>query len=184
MANPISAWRADHANYARLVECLEREAAVLGSGNRPDYELMISILTYLTRYPDRHHHPREEEVFARLARLDPGLRSHVQLLHLQHAEIAIAGQLLLQQLEEALNDDQLNRIELAAAAQAYVNRYLEHIAAEDTRIIPRAAAMLTQADWEAVLHADAPGPDPLFGMDFEPGYAELRRAIAARGSRA
>ena len=57
MTEPISAWHADHVNFARLLDLLERQLAAFHAGEQPDYALMLDIVHYLRHYPDRFHHP-------------------------------------------------------------------------------------------------------------------------------
>lgn len=52
MAKPITAWHADHANFARLLRLLERELVSFHGGDQPDYALMLDIVYYLRHYPD------------------------------------------------------------------------------------------------------------------------------------
>ena len=55
--------------------------------------------------------------------------------------------------------------------------YRHHLAAEERQVIPRAVELLTPADWAAVA-AIPTEPDPLFGVDFDARYSELRGQVA------
>ena len=176
--SPMASWHADHANYARLLDSLERESRSLAAGERPNYALMLDILTYLRHYPDRHHHPREDEVFARVSSRLPGAAAQVSNLAHQHRALAEAGQSLLEQIDQAANDGVVSRAGLINAAGRYIAAYREHIAAEEDSIMPRAAAALSPEDWNEVAHAGAPSRDPLFGDAPDERYRELRRTIA------
>jgi hemerythrin-like domain-containing protein len=37
-------------------------------GEQPDCDLMLDIFYYMTHYPDRFHHPKEDFAFARVMR--------------------------------------------------------------------------------------------------------------------
>ena len=87
MANPITAWRADHANFARLLNFVERQLLAFHLGELLDYPLLLAILYYLRDYPDRVHHPREDVAFARLVERDPTL----QLLYDSLESLAASG---------------------------------------------------------------------------------------------
>lgn len=56
--------------------------------------------------------------------------------------------------------------------------YGNHIAKEEEDVLPRAAQVLRQEDWEAVRAAVPPGRDPLFGGGSEERYRELHRQVA------
>jgi branched-chain amino acid transport system ATP-binding protein len=65
------------------------------------------------------------------------------------------------------------------AAATYLVYYGNHIAKEEELVLPRAADVLTAADWKAVRSAVKPAPDPLFGERPEARFKALRRRIAA-----
>ena len=91
--------------------------------------------------------------------------------------IAAAGEALLNCLNEIIVGVVIERSTLEAAAATYLVYYRHHLAAEERQVIPRAVELLTSADWAAVA-AIPTEPDPLFGVDFDARYSELRRQIA------
>jgi len=64
MSDTLSRWHAEHANFSKLLDLLERQVASFHDGGSPDYELMLEIMYYMTHYPDVLHHPKEDLVFA------------------------------------------------------------------------------------------------------------------------
>ena len=150
MPNPIDAWHADHARFARLLAMLEKEVALFHSGEQPNYELMRDIVLWLRHYADGVHHPREDLAFERMVQLDPDLRIPVNRLLQEHRVIAYAGESLLTRLDEAANGGFAPRAELEAAAATFLAYYRSHMATEEGMILPRAAELLRDADWAAV----------------------------------
>ena len=182
MANPIAAWRADHANFARLLNFVERQLMAFHLGEPVDYALLLATLYYLRDYPDRVHHPREDVAFARLVERDPGLQLPIARRLQEHRVIAAAGAELLKLLQGAVDDALIDRSAIEAAAATYLVYYRHHLAAEEQELIPRAAELFTPSDWATV--AAAPVADPLFGQDYEARYRELRHLIAAEAQEA
>ena len=178
MFNPIAAWNAEHAYFARLLDLLERQVDVLHTGERPNYELMFDIIFYLRDFSDRSHHPREDAAFTRLAQRRPGMELELARVRQEHRVIAHAGETLLTLLNEIIEGGVIARAEVEAAAATYLVYYRSHIANEDRNVLPHAAELLTPADWEAVRTAVPVISDPLFGPDPEERYRELRRQIA------
>ena len=178
MLQPLVAWRADHANFARLLDLLERQLAAFHVGEQPDYALLLDIVNYLRHYPDRFHHPREDVAFARLVEREPALQLPIARLLQEHRVIAAAGEDLLELLQGVLEGTVMSRSTLETAAAMYLVYYRHHIATEEQHVIPRAAELFTPADWAAIAGAPS-APDPLFGEDSEARYRELRRQIAA-----
>lgn len=183
MSDPVSHWHAEHAAFSRLLDILEREVGIFYGGQQPNYELMVDIVTYLRHFPDLHHHPREDKTFEILAARDPNLSILLERLRQEHRVIAAAGEDLLKTLGQAASDTLITRASVEAVAAMYLVYYRHHIASEEEEILPRARKLMTPADWHAVDSAAPGGRDPLFGVQGEAGYRELRRHIAreARG---
>lgn len=158
--DPITAWREEHAHFNRLLGELQRELDAFNAGERPDYELMLDIIAYLREHSDRHHHPREDAAFARLAQRCPELALPVARLAQEHRVIAHAGETLRAHLQAVIDGALLPREQVEVAAATYLVYYISHIAREEEQILPRAAEALTPEDWKAVSEA-APTPRPL-----------------------
>ncbi len=178
MVDPVTVWHSEHHRFARLLDYLDSQMAVFHAGQRPDYELMRDVVYYLHHFADRFHHPREDVAFARLVERDPSLELAIKRLLQEHRVIAVTGDALLVYLEDILNDVVIERQAVEAAAATYLVYYRHHLATEENEILPRAAQLLTAADWAAVANAVATVPDPLFGDDVGARYRALREQIA------
>lgn len=179
--SPIEQWHTEHAYFKRLLDLLHDQVAVFESGQRPNYELMEDIISYLRTYSDRYHHPREDVAFARLELRCPDLQPVLARLRQEHRVIANAGEKLLTLLESILEDAMVPRSEVEMAASTYLVYYENHIGREEREVLGRAALSLTREDWEAVDAAAPGGADPLFGSDPAEHYRGLRRQIALGG---
>ena len=84
MSDTIAALDRDHANVARLLELLESEILAIEVGKTPDYPLLQDIMRYMTQYPDRFHHPKEDLIFVQLLKREPGARADRVLAHRHH----------------------------------------------------------------------------------------------------
>ena len=178
MINPIAAWHTEHVYFNQLLALLHRQVDVFHTGERPNYELMMDIVSYLRDYSDRVHHPREEAAFALLAKRCPELELDLVRLSQEHRVIAQAGERLLEALQAVLGGAIIPRTEVEMAAATYLVYYGNHIAKEEEDVLARAAKELTRDDWEAVRTAVAPMRDPLFDTEPEGRFRELRRQIA------
>lgn len=174
----IRAWHDEHAYFRRLLALLQKELDVFHGGERPNYELMLDIVSYLREYSDKVHHPREDVAFARLAQKAPELELPLERLKQEHRVIANAGEALKELLAEILDDAVVPRADVEMAAATYLVYYDNHIAKEETDVIARAARTLGPEDWSAVRDAVPSVKDPLFGEAPEERYRKLRRQIA------
>jgi hemerythrin-like domain-containing protein len=178
MINPIAAWHTEHVYFNQLLNLLRRQVDVFHGGERPNYELMMDIVSYLRDYSDRVHHPREDVAFARLAKRCPDLELILARLGQEHRVIAQAGEALLKALQAVIGGSIIPRADVEMAAATYLVYYGNHIAKEEEDVLARAAKELTPDDWEAVRTAVNPMRDPLFGAEPEARFRELRRQIA------
>lgn len=174
----ISAWHTEHGYFSRLLDLLQKQVNVFRTGARPNYELMLDILSYLRSYSDRYHHPREDAAFARLAVRCPDMAPMLESLAQEHRIIANAGDRLAHLVDAVLDEAIVERTEIEMAAGTYLVYYRAHIDWEEGHVLARAAQALTIEDWAAVRDAVPEGPDPLFGIVPDPRYRELRRLIA------
>lgn len=178
MTSPTAHWHAEHANFMQLLDALDRQLTLFHTGEHPNYELMLDIVSYLRHFPDRYHHAREDVAYARLAARDPAMQVKVARLLQEHRVLAKAGDDLLGLLNQVADEAIIARAEVEAAAATYLVYYRHHIASEERDILPRAAELLTPEDWAAVAAAVPSGHDPLFGDRSDERYRELRRLIA------
>lgn len=178
MANPIAAWHAEHVYFKQLLGLLHRQVDVFRSGKRPNYELMIDIISYLKEYSDRFHHPREDVAFAQLAKHCPDMELVLARLVQEHRVIAHAGETLLELLNGILGGAVIQRAEAEVAAATYLVYYGNHISKEEEQILRRAEQALTAEDWEMVRGAVPASHDPLFGDRPDVRYHALRQQIA------
>lgn len=178
MAHPIlSGWHTDHRYFSRLLDLLESQVDVFHMGEQPNYGLMLDILYYLRHFSEQTHHPREDVAFACLAERSPDMELPLARLIQEHRVIAHAGERLEKSLEQAMADAFVARADIEALAASYLVYYRSHIAREENQVLPRAAAVLTPEDWQAVAAAPV-AEDPLSGSAAEERFRELRRQIA------
>ena len=177
MANPIAAWHAEHRYFGRLLALLHKQVDVFHTGEQPNYELMLDIVSYLRDYTDQVHHPREDIAFMHLAKHRPDLSLVLERLKQEHRVIAHAGETLRQLLQAIIDGTIVPRAEVEMAAATYLVYYGNHIAKEEEDILDRAAQALTKEDWEDVRRAVPAANDPLSRGAMEERYRELRRQI-------
>lgn len=178
MTDLAAIWHAEHGNFVRLLDVLEKQMAAFHVGEQPNYDLMLDVVYYLRHYAGEIHHPQEDVAFARLLERDPTMKSQIDRLVREHRVLAAAGETLLAHLDAVVADAVEPRSIVEAAAATYLAYYRQHLAAEEKEVIPRAAELLTLRDWESVSAAVPAEPDPLFGEDVEARFRKLRRQIA------
>lgn len=147
---PIAAWHLEHECFRKLLHRLRHEVDLFHTAERPNYELMYDIVSYLRDYGDLYHHPREDVAFARLIRHCADMKLPLARLGQEHRVIAQAGETLQRHIEAILGGAIVSRSELEVAAATYLVYYASHIAKEEEDVLTRAALHLTTEDWKAV----------------------------------
>ncbi len=181
-------WQIEHGNIKRLLDFLERELRVVREGGEAQLHSIHGVIDYLLHFSDRYHHAREQLAFAFLAQKVPGLRTTVDRLLGEHKRTGALGAELCALLSAVMFPDAAQRARIEALLAAYLAIYCEHVVVEERDILPRAAEVLSEEEWQDVARAAPLGPDPFrahgarrhdpsFGSEAEARYRELLREI-------
>lgn len=177
--NPhIAKWKAEHVNFVRLLDLIDTQIALFHDGERPDYELMLDVMHYMTHYPDLYHHPREDLAFEAVFAREPAHRAIADELAAQHARIADAGTRLVRALGAIIDGVILPRATVEADAAEYSRFMRKHMQYEEAAIFPTADRVLDTKDWlmiDSKIHFIT---DPVFGDSVANRYMSLHRQIA------
>lgn len=138
--------RDDHRSLAAVLQALL--AQFDDPARRPDPTLLRAMLFYIEYFPERLHHPKEEQhLFVRLRARSAECDALLAELQAQHA--AGAAQVgRLRALLEA-GDDAV----FAAAAQAFAQDQWRHMRLEESLVLPAASRHLRAEDWRAIAAA-------------------------------
>ena len=177
MPSQISKWKAEHGDFIRLLSILKSQIGLFHEQAEANYELMLDIVYYLTHFPDRFHHPREDIAFGKLAERDASAQLRVRELIGEHKVIASSGKRLVEQLNGILAGAILERESVEVDAATYIVYYRQHMAREEAELFPRLEDVLGNEDWQAVGDAITAEADPLFGSKVGQRYQQLHWQI-------
>ncbi len=177
MANEIAKLRKEHVNFRKLLDLLEQQLDLFHFGGTPDYALMTDILHYMTQYPDRFHHPKEDLVFGRLAQCDSRVAQSVEGLARQHHVIAESGARMHDNLESVLSGAVMPKRMIEAPGLLYVTYYRNHMDQEENELFVMADKLLGEGDWKEINGEMRSQPDPMFGHEIEERYRAVYRHI-------
>ena len=173
MSQVIAALERDHANITKLLELLESEILAIEVGKTPDYPLLQDIMRYMTHYPDRFHHPKEDLIFVQLLKREPGARDDVEDLLEEHISIGLAGQEFDRLLHTTDVDSVDVREQLGTLGFAYIRALREHMLKEERKLFALAKAIFTKEDWQIIDEEVDAIEDPLFGEMVADAYQRL-----------
>ncbi len=177
----IQALVGEHKYQARLLNTMERQVGLLNQRLPPDWDVMHGVMRYMTQYPDRFHHPKEDLLFEKIALRDPSTRSQIDQMLEEHRTIIAKGADLLAEIDrhrEGAHGADPNR--LRKLAHAYTGSLRRHMDVETLRLFPLAVRALQPRDWIEVERRMKPILDPVFGEAPADEFKELREAEAAR----
>lgn len=171
----------EHKYQARLLGVMERQVGLLNQRKLPDYEVMHGVMRYMTQFPDRYHHPKEDLLFEKVVERDPESADAVAQLRRAHVDITAAGAELFELIERSRQGDgEALRDPLRKSAHRYIGTLRRHMDIESLHLFPRAQATLLPEDWRAVDAAMKPILDPVFGQQVEPGFEKLHDQATAK----
>ncbi len=165
----------EHHYQQRLLRLMEKQVAALNLRQHPDFEVMHGVMRYMTNYPDRFHHPKEDLVFGKVIERSPASRPAVEELLEEHTEIIARGQELLESIDRCRADhSRANADALRKSAHEYIGHLRRHMDAETLRFFPLAVRVLRKEDWANVDAHLQPVLDPVFGERPAPEFQSLR----------
>ncbi|HEU0202636.1 MAG TPA: hemerythrin domain-containing protein [Burkholderiaceae bacterium] len=164
MQAAIDVIRGEHRALAAVMEAIKTLVADADGPDKIDFRLLWTMLYYIEAYPDRLHHPKEEQfIFSRLRERSPAAVALIDELHRQHE----AGADEIAQLRTALGHFEAGVPGAQAALRAAVQRYAEqmwaHMTTEEQQLLPLAQSHLTPDDWKHIAQAFADNNDPVLG---------------------
>ena len=178
MKEAISILKSEHRSISAVLHALKELARMAHDATaRPRFQVLRSMLRYIDEYPEKLHHPKEDEhLFARLVARAPETRLLVEELQAEHEE----GARLIRELERALlfmeEGWPVGAREFEQAVKAYAEFHWKHMRKEEQQLLPLAERHLTAEDWSAIDAAFAANRDPIAGMqerDFEKLFARI-----------
>ncbi len=170
----------EHRYINALLDTLEDQAKRLVPGKIADYPLMLDIVDYLTHYPGRYHHPREDMLFDVLWKRDKSFHKHVDRLNREHETLKTFNDSLFEQLTGIAAGRRVDVSELRASLQRYIDGYRQHMDFESREIFPRASGKLSARDLKTLEDKTRYLDDPIFGAAVEKQYRRLARNMQAR----
>ncbi len=164
-AQALEIIREEHRTLAAVLHGLKFMVQQIRSGQAPaDFELFRAMVYYIDAYPERLHHPKEEQFLFRLLRARTSATDALlDDLRREHE----SGDRAIRDLErKLLAFEHGTSFEVFCdAADAYVETYFNHMRKEEKQVFAVAQEWLTAADWAEVGAAFADNRDPRSGPD-------------------
>lgn len=142
-----------------------------------DFTLLHAILDYIVAYPDRWHHPKEDDfLFAALRGRSAEADKLIAILEREHRD----GYPMITAMQRLLDDFEAsaNSTPFCDAAEAYISFEWAHLRREEDRLLPLAEALIPAAEWARIDAAFLENDNPLAGIrPKDEGDALYRRIV-------
>ncbi len=170
----------EHRAITAVVEGLRHLVAEIAAGRMaPDHALLGALFHYIEEFPERLHHPKEDDfLFARLRVRRPDAAPVLDRLHNEH----VIGRERLAELKarwERYRGDAATLPLFVEGVERYSHFHWLHMRKEEEQVLPLAAEALTREDWEAIDAAFASNNDPVVGVAASKAFRELFRHLVA-----
>lgn len=161
----INIIRAEHRALGAVINNIKAMLIeVQAQRMKMDFPLFWAMVYYIDAFPDRLHHPKEDDwLFSRLKQRTQLADSLIDTLQQQHqAEPAALGSIRrdLGNFEAGVPGS-LETLQTTVAA--YADFTWKHLRAEENDVLPLAETHLLASDWDTIAHAFAQNADPLVG---------------------
>jgi hemerythrin-like domain-containing protein len=178
MKESIGILKSEHRSISAVLLGLKHLAEMAQDAHvKPEFQVFRSMLRYIDQYPERLHHPKEDEhLFARLEKRWPAAGKLIEGLKAEHVQ----GAQLVRELERKLvffeEGWPEGAPEFLGAVDAYADFHWKHMRKEETQLLPLAELHLTAEDWLAIDAAFARNRDPIAGVaerDFQKLFSRI-----------
>jgi len=158
MKEAIGILKSEHRSISAVLLGLKHLAEMAQDARvKPEFQVFRSMLRYIDEYPERLHHPKEDEhLFARLAQRCPAAGKLIDGLKAEHVQGAP---------------------EFLGAVDAYADFHWKHMRKEEVELLPLAEKHLTEDDWRAIGRAFQANEDPIAKIE-ERDFQNLFSRIA------
>ena len=135
-------------------------------GTKPDFDLFGAMIYYIDAFPERFHHPKEDQYLFRLLRIrHPGAAALLDRLKTEHRVGAEKIRTLEQALARYEQGGASEFTNFLTAVEGYAAFHWDHMRAEEKEILPLAEQHLSAGDWEAIDAAFLGHTDPMLGVN-------------------
>jgi nucleotide-binding universal stress UspA family protein/hemerythrin-like domain-containing protein len=181
----------EHRSLGAVLRGMQRlvERARKASASQPglDHVTLLRMHQYVEAFPEKLHHPKEEQVLHRLlrerSRDSHALIEQLETDHQQELALVAAVEAALFNCPDGARGQLDTLLVLHERIDALARHVWRHMLQEERALIPLARQSLTEADWTEVAVAFEAHDDPRFGdlsdEDFRRLFASIAKLMAS-----
>jgi hemerythrin-like domain-containing protein len=163
----------EHRNFARLLDLLDGQLALLDRGENADFLIMSDIMRYVGVYPSMVHLPTEELVVRCLIDRDATQTQVGGELLAEHDTLRRLGHAFNDLVQGVLGGAIIPLDRVRSVGHEYLDLCRRHARLGEREVYPRAREVLAAEDWDRLRAEIASATDPLFGDIVDQSYQHL-----------
>ena len=172
--------KSEHKNLGAVLYSLEKLIEEIDSGKQPDFAIFHGLFTYIDRFLDRFHHPKENDyLFPKVLERAPQSKELIAELGRQHGE----GEILFIEVLKALSAYEFSGDSEYAHFRKLVLEYAQferdHAFKEEREVLPLAKEVLRAEDWQAIDNAFEENEDPMFGNKWSSEFSSMFKKLVS-----
>ena len=167
----------DHISMAKILNIMEKEIERIEVDLDPDYDLLVESMRYMIDYSDAVHHPKEDEIFARLQERVPELKDSIQDILQQHKTLAGMSEDFSDIVSNASLGEFVSKQDITKSGHEYIRALRKHMDIEEGDLLRKARSKLTADDMLEVQKLYRNHHDPLVSDSLEYEYNALYRSL-------
>ena len=167
----------DHNRILKILNLLEIQLIGLCRKKTTDYQVMHTLVVYLQEYPEKAHHPLEDELYSMI--IKSGVvdeNDFVKDLIKDHTEIEEVTRDLREIIEDDLYGKSENMDHLIKKLSNFISKQRKHLLTEEMTLFPLIESRVALRDYELV-EARYAIADNSVGMRTDQDYESLERKL-------
>ncbi len=159
----------EHRALASVLQALRFVVDEIRSGKmQPDFQLLASMVDYITQVPEKVHHPKEDDyLFPALCRRSEKAADLIDTLENQHSDGYRMTNALLQSLIHYQSMGSPAFHEFDVLVQEYIEFNWKHLNLEESQLLPLAREVLSEQDWQELDNEFCANFNPYAGAEGE-----------------
>lgn len=167
----------EHKRIAQLLKVMEEQLEILEAGEKPDQELLQSMVAYLSGHSEQCHHPKEDLLFRKLTRRDPKAVEGLNNLIEEHKELERLTKHLTELVVKMPEQPDVSLQLLRDPMRHFIDCYYNHMSMEEKYFFPTVLRSLTSNDWAEIDFSVFDQADPIFDGAAEQQFSKLHGEI-------
>ena len=154
----------EHQSLAAIIHAIRHMIGEIGAGRlTPDHKLLEAMVHYLDAYPEKRHHPKEDEfLFGPLRARTHEADAALDKLEAEHADAEARIAVLEAAVKRYAEDEAAHFEAFKTAFNDYAEFYRTHMMTEEREVLPLIRKHFSAEDWDKA-NAGFIADDPLSG---------------------